>query len=167
MSSLKNSGGLSPFGLSGETALITGGGTGLGLAIASAMAIAGASVVLTGRRGDILEEAARQIGERAIPYQLDLNTLDNLKEEVAKISDREYHPGLYCCLGYSCARCFCDDPRGAAFDAQPAPRIHPFHCIDGVTDRNATGSCVRCSKERLPGDGSIIGYRAFSEWPSG
>ena len=38
------------FSLRGETALITGGGTGIGLAMARAMVAAGARVVLVGRR---------------------------------------------------------------------------------------------------------------------
>lgn len=44
--------------LAGRHALITGGGTGIGLAIARALAAAGAEVTITGRRGDVLEEAA-------------------------------------------------------------------------------------------------------------
>lgn len=40
-------------------ALVTGGGTGIGLAIATALADAGAEVTITGRRGDVLETAAK------------------------------------------------------------------------------------------------------------
>lgn len=42
----------------GKHALVTGGGTGIGLAIAQALADAGAAVTITGRRADVLEEAA-------------------------------------------------------------------------------------------------------------
>ena len=51
-----------PFRLDGEVALVTGGGTGLGLAIARLMALAGAKVVLAGRRAAVLKAAAAAIG---------------------------------------------------------------------------------------------------------
>lgn len=44
--------------LDGRHALVTGGGTGIGLAIARAMAAQGAQVTITGRRLDVLTQAA-------------------------------------------------------------------------------------------------------------
>lgn len=44
--------------MQGRHALVTGGGTGIGLAIAEALARAGAEVTITGRRAEVLEEAA-------------------------------------------------------------------------------------------------------------
>lgn len=44
--------------LNGTHALVTGGGTGIGLAIARALADHGAAVTITGRRKEILEDAA-------------------------------------------------------------------------------------------------------------
>ena len=55
----------SPFSLDQRVALITGGGTGLGLGIATAMAQAGATVVIVGRRAEVLEQAVASIGPRA------------------------------------------------------------------------------------------------------
>lgn len=43
--------------LSGKVALVTGGGTGIGLGIAHALAGAGAKVIITGRRVDVLKQA--------------------------------------------------------------------------------------------------------------
>ncbi|MCL4850807.1 MAG: SDR family oxidoreductase [Bryobacteraceae bacterium] len=53
------------FGLDGETALITGGGTGLGFAMAQAFVASGCHVVLAGRRETLLAEAVARLGPRA------------------------------------------------------------------------------------------------------
>ncbi|MCW5964301.1 MAG: SDR family oxidoreductase [Bryobacterales bacterium] len=47
--------------LSNQTAVITGGGTGIGFAIAERFHREGAFVVLSGRRAEVLQEAARRI----------------------------------------------------------------------------------------------------------
>lgn len=54
-----------PFRLDGETALITGGGTGIGLGIAKCMVESGAQVVLVGRRREQLAHACNELGSRA------------------------------------------------------------------------------------------------------
>jgi citronellol/citronellal dehydrogenase len=48
--------------LDGQAALVTGGGTGLGRATARELAACGAQVVIAGRRADVLEAAAQEIG---------------------------------------------------------------------------------------------------------
>jgi citronellol/citronellal dehydrogenase len=48
--------------LGGQVALVTGGGTGLGKATALELARCGASVVIAGRRAEVLESAAAEIG---------------------------------------------------------------------------------------------------------
>lgn len=53
------------FSLRGETALITGGGTGIGLAMARAMVSAGARVILAGRREGELAAAGKELGAGA------------------------------------------------------------------------------------------------------
>jgi len=49
--------------LAGRVALVTGGGTNLGKAAATELARCGASVMIAGRREEVLEEAAAEIGE--------------------------------------------------------------------------------------------------------
>jgi citronellol/citronellal dehydrogenase len=50
--------------LQGQVALVTGGGTNLGKAAAVELARCGAAVVIAGRRPEVLEEAAQEIGAR-------------------------------------------------------------------------------------------------------
>lgn len=64
------------FSLKGETALLTGGGTGLGLAMAQAMHAAGARVVLVGRREAELAAAVKALGERASFVVHDITQLE-------------------------------------------------------------------------------------------
>ncbi len=50
--------------LEGRVAIVTGGGTNLGKAAAIELARCGASVLIAGRRPDVLEPAAAEVGER-------------------------------------------------------------------------------------------------------
>jgi gluconate 5-dehydrogenase len=77
-----------PFSLEGETALITGGGSGLGLGIASCFVEAGARVVLVGRRQDVLEKAAEELGDAASWEAHDLNHLDQAQALVDRVTKR-------------------------------------------------------------------------------
>jgi NAD(P)-dependent dehydrogenase (short-subunit alcohol dehydrogenase family) len=73
------------FSLAGRVALITGGGTGIGLAIAHCMVAAGATVIITGRRESVLQEAAVQLGEGGnylVNDICDLASLDGLVAQV-------------------------------------------------------------------------------------
>jgi NAD(P)-dependent dehydrogenase (short-subunit alcohol dehydrogenase family) len=55
------------FDLSGRTALVTGGNSGIGLAMARALGLAGASVVLVARREEQLQAATRELSDDNIP----------------------------------------------------------------------------------------------------
>jgi len=60
-----------------QTAVVTGGGTGIGRAFAGALAGAGARVVIASRREDVLRGAADELNERAgagrvFPYAFDV-----------------------------------------------------------------------------------------------
>src|SRR5215208_5387964 len=52
--------------LDGRVALVTGGGTGLGRAAAAELRACGAEVVISGRRREVLDEAAAELGAHAI-----------------------------------------------------------------------------------------------------
>jgi gluconate 5-dehydrogenase len=79
------------FSLRGETALITGGGTGIGLAMARAMRSAGAKVVLAGRRESELAAAVKELGEGAAYVVHDVNQLDAAPALVAQV-ERAHGP---------------------------------------------------------------------------
>src|SRR3954467_12647327 len=72
------------FSLAGETALITGGGTGLGLGMARCFVQAGAKVVLVGRREQELSKAQAELGGMASFVSHDITQLDRAAELVAR-----------------------------------------------------------------------------------
>lgn len=77
----------SPFSLHGKNALITGGGTGIGFAISRAFCEAGARVILTGRREDVLQQACHDLGENASYQVCDLSDLGTIPALVQKIEN--------------------------------------------------------------------------------
>lgn len=60
------------FSLAGEKLLVTGAASGLGEAVAQLAAAAGATVACAARTPQQAEEAARRIGDRAVPVAADL-----------------------------------------------------------------------------------------------
>ena len=79
------------FRLDGQLALVTGGGTGLGFGICQALTQAGARVVMTGRRQDVLRDACQQLGNAAGYLQHDVTDLSTIPGLVQRIEE-EFGP---------------------------------------------------------------------------
>ena len=75
---------------SDKIALVTGGGSGIGKAIAAALSRAGFVVVIAGRRADVLEQAAQEIGggDRVLAVQADISDPDAVARLFSVIEDR-------------------------------------------------------------------------------
>lgn len=79
--------------MSGERILITGGGTGLGKVMAEACLMLGATVYICGRRGGVLEEAAKDLmaahGGKVVPIPCDIR----VPEAIAEMMDTIWADG--------------------------------------------------------------------------
>lgn len=76
-----------PFSLTGKCALVTGGGTGIGLAIAKAFVAAGATIIMTGRREEVLRNACVEIGESASYRVCDVADAEAVTALIASIEE--------------------------------------------------------------------------------
>ncbi|MCV6590183.1 MAG: SDR family oxidoreductase [Marinobacterium sp.] len=81
----------------GQTALVTGGGSGIGLAIARTLGLLGATLVIAARDTDRLQEAAQSLRNNGIAVQSEaVNIRDNDSVEAlfARLAERQQQPDL-------------------------------------------------------------------------
>ena len=133
--------------LDGQVAMVTGATSGLGRRFATTLAAAGASVVITGRRVERLEEVAAEIesaGGTALPLQLDMTdspaivaAVETATEQLAPIQILVNNAGIP--------------------DAQRAHKMS-LELVDAVFDTNLRGPWVlstevakRLIDAKLPG----------------
>ena len=83
-----------PFSLVNQTAIVTGGGTGLGLGITRCLVAAGARVVVTGRRAEVLESAAAEFEGKVIPMVVDVTDTKTLPAFVARVTEEVGAPEI-------------------------------------------------------------------------
>lgn len=76
------------FNLDGKVALVTGAAGGLGSAIARSLYAAGATVVLSGRRVEILNTLAKELGDRAYVVTSDLKDKESVQGLVAAVAEK-------------------------------------------------------------------------------
>lgn len=78
------------FSLEGQTALVTGGGSGIGACLAAALAEAGARVALADRYLDTAQEVARQLaaaGTDTLAIEVDVTQADQVQRMVDQVLD--------------------------------------------------------------------------------
>jgi short-subunit dehydrogenase len=73
-----------PIDLDGARALVTGATGGIGQAIARALHARGSHVLLTGRRREVLDELAAELGDRAESLPADLSSADDVRDLVER-----------------------------------------------------------------------------------
>ncbi|MBU2341981.1 MAG: SDR family NAD(P)-dependent oxidoreductase, partial [Alphaproteobacteria bacterium] len=75
------------FSLEGRTALVTGGSRGIGRMIVEGFLAAGIDrVYITARKGGELHETAAELGDKVVPIQGDISTMEGIDELVAELS---------------------------------------------------------------------------------
>ncbi|MGN3973704.1 SDR family NAD(P)-dependent oxidoreductase [Tsuneonella sp. SYSU-LHT278] len=78
------------FGLKGRVALVTGGSRGIGRMIVEGFLGAGIDrVYITARKGGELHETAEELGDRVIPIQGDISTMEGIEELAREIASKE------------------------------------------------------------------------------
>jgi len=80
------------YDLTGQVALVTGGGSGIGLMIARGLAVNGAKVYISGRRLDILQRAASSLSQdqgTIIPLQMDVTDKTSIQAGRDEIATKE------------------------------------------------------------------------------
>lgn len=137
--------------LSGRTALVTGGGTGLGAAIARALHDAGAGVVVAGRRQEPLEAVAAGLGDGAGWRIVDVADPDSVDQLEKSLSGTEISILV--------------NNAGIAGPVAPLTDITPDEW-DEVFDVNVRGTFLMC-RAFLPamvgrGSGDIINLASVS-----
>jgi NAD(P)-dependent dehydrogenase (short-subunit alcohol dehydrogenase family) len=77
--------------LKNKTAVVTGGTSGIGLALSRGLAIAGANVIPTGRRADLVQSAAKEIeaiGQQSLVFPSDVTDAARLEKLLAAAQEK-------------------------------------------------------------------------------
>jgi len=145
----------------GQRILVTGGGTGLGKVMAEACLMLGAEVIICGRRGSVLEEAARELtaahGGSVIPIPCDIRS----PEAVAEMVERVWEGGPLTGLINNAAGNFISRTEDLSANA--------FEAISSIVFRGSFLVTLECGKrwiaQGLPG--SVVSILVTWIWNGG
>jgi NADP-dependent 3-hydroxy acid dehydrogenase YdfG len=146
--------------LNGKIAWVTGAGTGIGNAAAAELARAGATVIISGRRKDVLEAAAKQIaadGGKAEALALDATDKAAVAKGAADIIARHGRVDILVnSAGTNVAKRFLKDLVPDDWDKVVAINLNgAFYCVAAVLPT------MRANK-----DGVVINIASwFARWP--
>lgn len=143
----------------GRIALVTGGGTGVGRGIAQALSEEGYSVVITGRRPDVLEAAAGEIGGR---------TGNIVRAVVCDVGDPDQVAALFAAVRADFGRLdLLVNNAGSNVPPVPLEEV-TFEQWNGIVAANLTGAFLctqhafRLMKAQTPRGGRIINNGSIS-----
>jgi NAD(P)-dependent dehydrogenase (short-subunit alcohol dehydrogenase family) len=141
-----------------KVALVTGAGTGVGRAVAIALAKAGYSLVLAGRRKDMLDKVAGEVnaaGSQALAVPSDVSKRDSVLELFAKVKSSFGRLDVLF--------------NNAGIGAPPVPLEDlPFETWQNVVATNLTGmflctqEAIKIMKNQSPRGGRIINNGSIS-----
>lgn len=148
------------FDLTGKTALVTGGNSGIGLAMARALGLAGATVVLAARRSEETAEAVASLAREDIEakaIQVDLAKADCADVIAAELSLLSFAPDILVnAAGVNLRQPF-GEVTAEAFDLHMALHLRaPFL----LTQKLAPGMATQ-GHGRIINLASLQSYRAF------
>ncbi|WP_420963168.1 SDR family oxidoreductase [Brucella sp. IR073] len=143
----------------GKIALVTGGGTGVGRAIAEALSAEGYTVVISGRRADVLDNAAREMAAK---------TGGTVKPVIADVGDPQAVKALFDEIESSFGRLdLLVNNAGINVPAVPMEEI-TFEQWSAILSANLTGAflctqqAMRLMKSQTPRGGRIINNGSVS-----
>ena len=139
--------------LQNKIAIVTGASRGIGQSIAAVFAREGARVVITGRKQETLDQAARQIGDTVTPMVCHAGRVDQIEKLVNETTRRFGRIDILVNnAGTNVAQCGCLEADEAQFDKMIEINLKSaFRLIRLV----APGMCER-------GEGSIINIASIS-----
>lgn len=154
-----------PFSLDKETAIITGGGSGLGLGIARCFIQAGARVILVGRRREELAKTCDELGGNAFFVAQDITDFDGTEEAFGKLVSQHGPPTILVNNAGTHLKKMAVDTRPDEFETVMRTHITAAHnlnrlALPGMLERSHGNILFIASMASFIGVPQVIAYSA-------